>query len=248
MGPRPQETFQHTITTHQRCGGGCPQPAHDGRRVLAGWRVSWVLFLGPCLLQPPPAQVIAPARKREDEELSAAAGPRACRVGAGSARKLRGSCCLVLRLSKAGSHRGEAAASGTPQEQDRVLHKCPPRARETEATRARRTQNKGDCRGGRSQRQRLQPQVCPELRAPAHRPWPLFCESDTAPRNALELNCSRGWRMTSNVWDIGSHQGSGDTRGWGACRHQGTPVNQALGCQPQGCQYHAVPHLLGDSH
>lgn len=116
MGPLPQETFQHTITTHQRCGGGCPQPAHDGRRVLAGWRVSWVLFLGPCLLQLPPAQVIAPARKREDEELSAAAGPRACRVGAGSARKLRGSCCLVLRLSKAGSHRGEAAASGTPQE------------------------------------------------------------------------------------------------------------------------------------
>lgn len=40
--------------------------------------------------------------------------------------------------------------------------------------------------------------------------------------------------MTSNVWDIGSHQGSGDTRGWAACRHQGTPVNQALGCQPQG--------------
>lgn len=76
-----------------------------------------------------------------------------------------------------------------------------------------------------------------------------------------------------NVWAVRKHQGSdrggqGDTgaqvkpgvRGHqgspGVWEHQesrdmgttGVPVNQAQECQPLGCQDHAIPGLLGDSH
>lgn len=88
--------------------------------------------------------------------------------------------------------------------QDRVLHKRPPCARETEAARARRTRGEEPAAAALSSG--------PRAPGPAQTLWQLFRESDAASQNALELNCSRGWRMTSNVRDIGRHQGVGDTQ------------------------------------
>lgn len=90
-GPLPQQAFLHMTPTHPRCGCGHTRPAREGREgrgVLLGRRASRVLILGlQLLLQPPLAQVVAPVGKQEGKPRSAAAGPRACHVRAGSVWK-----------------------------------------------------------------------------------------------------------------------------------------------------------------